>query len=343
MGEMLFSLVLFAALGLWLSLAFVADRPGHGGLKWLVLGLAALVDLGLMLLGTTFGLAMLVPGVSEALRSTFAIELGTRAAAERLVAGLPLFGWLCLAVGLLGLMLLWRPMRQATARWLPLDSARAVHAVALQYALYALVVSALTAVFLSAAVVGGDAVVEQLQGASSVLALVGQFAGFVVLAFLGVGLLVARDGRAALARLGLSRRFDWRLWVVATLVGLASAWLVDTAWQALAPESLAEVSRISEALFEPLLALGVLGAVLAGVLPGVSEELLFRGATQPRFGLLATAFLFMIVHAQYTVSPALAQILAMGIILGLVRERANTTTAIAVHASYNFVVFMLGM
>ena len=39
----------------------------------------------------------------------------------------------------------------------------------------------------------------------------------------------------------------------------------------------------------------------------------------------------------------LAQILAMGLILGLVREHVNTTTAIAVHASYNFLVFLLGI
>lgn len=343
MGEMILGLGMFVGLGIFLSLAYVADRPERSGLRWLVLGLVALVDLGLMLVGGSFGLAMLVPGVSDTLRSTYLAALGTEAAAERLVTGLPIFGWLCLAVGLLGLMLLWQPMRRAATRWLPLDPDRIVHAVALQYALYTLVLSAMTAVTLSAAAVGSDSFMNELQGASSVEAITGQFLGFVVLSFLGVGVFVRRDVRAALYRLGLTRRFHGRLWAVATLAGLASAWLVDSAWKVLSPESLAEVTRISEVLFEPLLALGVMGAVLAGVLPGVSEELLFRGAAQPRFGLLATAVLFMIVHTQYTISPALAQILAMGIILGLVRERANTTTAIAVHATYNFTVFMLGM
>ena len=51
----------------------------------------------------------------------------------------------------------------------------------------------------------------------------------------------------------------------------------------------------------------------------------------------------MIVHTQYTLSPALAQILAMGLILGIVRERSNTTTSIGVHITYNFVVFLLGV
>jgi hypothetical protein len=43
------------------------------------------------------------------------------------------------------------------------------------------------------------------------------------------------------------------------------------------------------------------------------------------------------------VSLALVQILVVGLLLGLVRLRANTTTSIAVHATYNFVLVMVAM
>ena len=71
---------------------------------------------------------------------------------------------------------------------------------------------------------------------------------------------------------------------------------------------------------------------------GIGEEILFRGAAQPRLGLPLTALLFAAVHTQYTVSPALVHIFVTGLLLGVVRRRANTTTAIAVHASYNFLL-----
>jgi membrane protease YdiL (CAAX protease family) len=379
--EFLVAFLPFLVMGGLLTLAFVADRPAQAGLRWLVYGIVAAIDGLLILFGATFGLVMIVPGVAASLRSSYALWLGTAEAAERLVGGLPTFGWLCAIAGLLGWLLLWRPMRQAATRWLPLDPDRTVHALALQLALYAVVVAAVTAVFVPALAVGDAAQLERLADTISLAGLVGQFTGFAVVAVLGVGWLVSRSGRETLARLGLGRRLYARWWLGATLVGLVSAWMVDAAWQALSPESLAEVARISEILFSPLARLDLVGpllaslpppvaealvsageavlralpsgsgellartqgALLVAVLPAISEELLFRGAAQPRFGLLATALLFMVVHTQYTLSPALAQILAMGLVLGLVRERANTTTSIAVHASYNFLIFLVGI
>jgi membrane protease YdiL (CAAX protease family) len=217
-----------------------------------------------------------------------------------------------------------------------------VHVTALHYALLAVVSAALTAVFLPAFVQGAGAEALEQLGGATLPTLAGQFLGFIVLAFAGVGLFVRRGFGESLDRLGVTRRFSGRLWLAATAIGLASAWLVQLTWATVAPENLAEVERISEVLFRPLLELGFLGAVLAGIVPAISEELVFRGAAQPRFGLLLTALLFMVVHTQYTISPALGQILVMGLLLGVVRERANTTTAIAVHATYNFLVVFLG-
>jgi membrane protease YdiL (CAAX protease family) len=208
-----------------------------------------------------------------------------------------------------------------------------------QYALYLLVMSAMVAVFMPA-MIESPLIQDQL-GHSIVASLIAQNVGLVLVSLLGVGLFVARPWTDVLERLGLTRRFDWRWWLGGTAAGLASAWLLEFAWRALSPATLAQVNDISDILFKGVASLGLLGALLAGILPGIGEEIVFRGAAQPRFGLFVTALLFALIHTQYTVSPALAQILAMGLILGIVRERVNTTTSIAVHASYNILLFLL--
>lgn len=342
--EAILMLFLFVGLGLLLSAGYIAERPENSWLKWLIYSVLAFLDAMFIFFGGIFGLAGLVVG-RENLTQIFTMpEAGlAQAGAEVLATGIPIFGWLTALAGILGLLLLWQPMRQAASRWLPIDPQRVVHTTALHYGLLAVVSSALTAVFLPALVRGGDSEALDRLGDGTLLSLFGQFGGFVLLAFLGVGIFVVRNGSASLERLGITRRFDVRWWLGATAIGLASAWLVQTGWEALAPDSLSEVNRISEALFRPLMQLGLLGAVLAGIVPAVSEELVFRGAAQPRFGLLLTALLFMVVHTQYTISPALGQILIVALLLGMVREKVNTTTAIAVHATYNFLLVLFGI
>ncbi len=127
------------------------------------------------------------------------------------------------------------------------------------------------------------------------------------------------------------------------MAALASSWGVDVIWSRLQPETFQEVSRLTEAMFGPLLEYGLWAALTIAVSAAVGEELLFRGAAQPRLGLFTTALLFTAVHTQYTVSPARLQVLIVGLLLGLARRRGNTTTAIAVHAAYNFVLVLIAL
>jgi len=79
----------------------------------------------------------------------------------------------------------------------------------------------------------------------------------------------------------------------------------------------------------------ILPWVLLAVSAGVAEEILFRGALQPRLGLLLTSLLFTATHLQYGLSIVLAVILLGGLSLGLLRKHANTTTAILCHVTYD--------
>lgn len=83
-----------------------------------------------------------------------------------------------------------------------------------------------------------------------------------------------------------------------------------------------------------------IGAVLTSISAGVGEEVLFRGALQPRLGVVLTALLFGALHVQYQV-PGMIVIVLIGIGLGIVKERTSTTFAVAVHVLYDLGAFLL--
>ena len=79
-----------------------------------------------------------------------------------------------------------------------------------------------------------------------------------------------------------------------------------------------------------------LGIALAA---GVDEELLFRGVLQPRIGLFMSAIVFASFHLQYTChglpSAGNLEIVVLGVLFGLLRQRAGLPAAILAHAAYD--------
>jgi membrane protease YdiL (CAAX protease family) len=82
------------------------------------------------------------------------------------------------------------------------------------------------------------------------------------------------------------------------------------------------------------------GAMLTSISAGVGEEVLFRGALQPRLGVVLTALLFGALHVQYQI-PGMIVIVLIGIALGIVKERTSTTFTIVVHVFYDIGAFLL--
>jgi membrane protease YdiL (CAAX protease family) len=114
--------------------------------------------------------------------------------------------------------------------------------------------------------------------------------------------------------------------------------LMGAAASRAAPQAYDELSRASLELYS-----GIdtpLAALVVALASGTAEEILFRGALQPRFGLPLTALTFGVIHLQYGVSWALLSIGVIGLVLGLYRQRINTTSCILVHAVYNLVLFL---
>ena len=115
----------------------------------------------------------------------------------------------------------------------------------------------------------------------------------------------------------------------------ALGWL----WQSLDPDGFELAQEATGQLFGALLT--PVGALAVGIAAGTGEEILFRGALQPRFGILFTALLFMLAHFQYAFSPAMAEVLFLGLALGYMRRRVGTIPCILVHAGYNLANMLL--
>jgi membrane protease YdiL (CAAX protease family) len=85
---------------------------------------------------------------------------------------------------------------------------------------------------------------------------------------------------------------------------------------------------------------GVPTAILVAVSAGVGEELFFRGALQPKFGIILTSLCFALLHANYGLSFVTAGIFSMGVIFGLLRQRYGTTAPMITHGLVNLVAVL---
>lgn len=237
--------------------------------------------------------------------------------------------------GAAGLAVLLPPVRRWIARLTHTNPASPVMVVALSFAVYYVGAS-----------VGQVLLVGGLEGLAALpmettladLALTGL--AMVLFGLFGVGWPIRRAWNETLLRLGLRlptlRQAAFAAGAVAGFLLLDYG--VAVAWHAVAPEQYNLIGRVSLGLFGEM---SIAKAAAIGLSAGIGEEILFRGAVQPRFGLWITALLFTAGHTQYGLSPATLEVLLIGVILGVIRNRANTTTCIAVHTLYNFVDVLL--
>ena len=150
----------------------------------------------------------------------------------------------------------------------------------------------------------------------------------------GVHFMWRRPPAAIRARLGLATPTPLTLLVAvvtaAALVGVAigGQWLTAQ----FSPTIAENVRRIND---QALANIGGLGAAaVAAILLGIGEELLFRGAIQPRYGIFLTALAFAALHTQYGFPLAPLTIFAVGLVLGIERRYTNTTAAILSHVLF---------
>jgi hypothetical protein len=168
--------------------------------------------------------------------------------------------------------------------------------------------------------------------------LLSQLAGELAIALGAVGLWVARGARATRERLGLGG-MGGREWAIAAL-GLGVVTGLNGGLEWVERTWFPELWRADQAMSERIVGdITVATSLVLGLSAGVGEEVLVRGALQPRTGLVWASLLFGAAHVQYTWFGMLVIVL-LGVTLGLVRRHANTTTAIVVHAAYDIVAVL---
>jgi membrane protease YdiL (CAAX protease family) len=160
-----------------------------------------------------------------------------------------------------------------------------------------------------------------------------------VLALAGVGFLLSRNARSVLTRLDLG---PLRLRHVLAAVGLAVVFhlavaLMEHAESVWLPDLHAREDRFG---YEFVGVPPVVGAVLVSLAAGVGEEVVFRGALQPRLGIVLTSLVFAALHVQYQV-PGMVMIFVVGIGLGLLKQRTSTSFTACVHVLYDVGAFLL--
>lgn len=259
-----------------------------------------------------------------------AVLLASVALAQTLV-GTPEDGVLVLLLGLgLGLPLL-PPVRRLLAKAMPIDPRSPVDMAGLCVVLFAL-----------AWLVGPTASSAPTPAVESVgtFELVLQVGLYLVLAYAAVGWWFARSLRAATARLGIG----WPTWrtIGAALgglaVGMAVTLVVNGIGMVLQPGVAAELDAVTEQMTEDVQ--NPAGALLLGISAGVGEEAIFRGALQPRFGIVPTSIVFALLHTQYGLNFAVVGIFGLSVVLGVLRQRFGTTSAMITHALFNFLVVL---
>ena len=239
------------------------------------------------------------------------------------------------APSILGIILLWRPVRALFAKVIPISADRTVHAVALSY-----IALILINLFFTLGMGIGNLANTMESGAGGMINPIGsiwaQDITMAIMGLIGVGWLARRYFAGALERLAI---------VVPTvkevLIGLGVGLVmvpIVIVFEMLAGRvglgANPDVERLTEQMIGPLTR-SAFGILTLGLAAALGEETVFRGALQPRFGLLLTAALFALLHSTYGLTLSTLIVFGVGLVLGLLRARYNTTTSMITHAIYN--------
>jgi membrane protease YdiL (CAAX protease family) len=167
-----------------------------------------------------------------------------------------------------------------------------------------------------------------------------QVLAFVALAYTAVGAGFHRTLEQATARLGLTKP-NIQTFPVAVgfmLLAFLVNGLASVLTREFQPDAYDRIEQVTNEMTADVQ--NVFGAAILGLSAGIGEELLMRGALQPRFGILLTSLLFALLHVQYGLALVLIGLFLTGALLGIERRYFGTTTAILTHAMFNMLVVL---
>jgi membrane protease YdiL (CAAX protease family) len=235
-----------------------------------------------------------------------------------------------MVTALIAAVLMSKPVRERISQILPIEPDNPVHALALVLTVLLFGVLLTSTAFIQTSVAN--------QPPLTVGDLIAQELPLLIIGATGVGLFIRRNLATTATRLGLVRPAWWHVVLALAAAGVfyAFAEAMHTLSLTLTPDIARQVDSTTQHLFGGLG--GPVGIAVIALAPGICEEILFRGALQPRIGLIATALLFTAFHAQYGLSLDALSVLVIALGLGLIRKFTNTTTSLVSHVTYNLVV-----
>ena len=220
-------------------------------------------------------------------------------------------------------------LRKPLARILPFDGESYPDMIALMFILQ-----------VPTALIGLSALNPDDSPEVAIHSLIIQNVTFVAIAYLGVGFLINRDWRNATKRLGLVKPTgrDIAIAIGCVFIALAVSIVSTLLVEIFQPE-------LVDDLQETLTDLPGDGnvfwiAAMIGITAAVGEEILMRGAIQPRFGIVFTSLVFALLHVQYGFSIVMVGVFFAGVVFGLERKYVNTTACIITHMLYNFIAVL---
>ena len=226
------------------------------------------------------------------------------------------------------------------SRWLPIEPGNPVHLAALSLTALALGFNFVQSILVLPLLLESDLDAAAVS-VSYLDVLIFPLLVFLLAGLLGVGWLSRRDQQALFERLGLRpltlRQLAITLLVTAVLLGMAIG--TEALWRAIDPVGLEKIGGLSEALLGDLS--GLTGALAIGLAAAIGEEVFFRGAYQPRMGLLLTTLLFTSFHTQYGFTIATVVVVVVGLVFGILRRRFSLTACVLAHFVYNFVLVLI--
>lgn len=322
--------------------ANAAERSPNG--RALALVYLAVLNAGLLFVGGMLmlvGLMLTLPGMYEAM----AEQSGQAAADMARNVNWGLSGLLLLIGSALGLLALLPPIRRLAARAFDVRADSVVHAAALS-----LTATTLGANLAQTAMTEGllrpellDQIAARGTGVGYADAFVFPLLVLSLSALFGVGWLTRRTWPEVIERLGLTPPTPSQLGVgvLMTAALLALSFGGDRVWELVDAAGRDRIGGISKALLGGFT--GLAGAFAVGATAAIGEELFFRGAFQPRFGVLFTSLVFALFHTQYGLTMATLIVFLVGVAIGLVRQRgAPLIVCIVIHFLYNFLGVLLG-
>jgi len=246
----------------------------------------------------------------------------------------PAYGAGVMVSAVVAAVLAFDPVRRYVAGILHMDPENPVHALALVMSVIVLGTQISQLVFIDVLAL------DQSGPPLGIGDLFAQELPFLIIAVTGVGIFMRRTFADAVLRLGVVRPAWWQVTLALAAGGLFVAFSggIANLGQAWTPDVAHRIDVTTQHVFGGLANPGnPAGIVALALLPAICEEILFRGALQPRLGLMVTALLFTSVHTQYSISFDTLTVFVLALGLGLIRKYTNTTTSAITHATFNLI------